>query len=486
MFSRELPEYADVVIVGGGVVGCSIARELSRYNVEVVLLEKNPDIGFAVSGGNMGVIHPFVPQMGTLKAKMCVEGNKMFDELSRELDFKFKRVGLLIVALNIIESLFLRFVYFWLKHHGIKPEKIGREKLFQMEHHLNRKARFALYVPTAGVIFPEEYVIALAENSVENGVKIVINTEVKSIRKENDHFEIKTNKGIIKSRFVVNAAGLYSDKIMELAGLKPFEIEPGIGVMIVFNKKVMGYTKHIVAEVPFRVDPRTKGGAAGVTVDDRLIWGPNLRLVNSREDDQILIEDIESIIKKYGKLFPEIKEEHIEYYFIGVRPAAKSGDFIIGKTSIKGFINAAGIQSPGLTSSPIIAKEIVKLLKEEGLELTPNKRFNPNRKSIPRISEMEILKIEELVKKDKKYSNIVCTCGMITEGEVVEAIKRGASTIKSVFNRLGLSWSHCKESVCVYKIAKILARELGADIRQVTFEGEGTEIIVGDIGGDQD
>ena len=483
MFRRKLPDYADVVIIGGGVVGCSIARELSRYDVKAVLLEKNPDVGFAVSGGNMGVIHPFVPQMGMLKAKLCVEGNKMFDVLSKELGFKFKRVGLLIVALNIIESIFLRFVYLWLRHHKIKVEKVGRKKLFQMEPNINKKARFALFVPTAGVVFPEEYVTALAENSVENGVDIIVNTEVERIEKHGGAFTIKTNRGSIKTKYVINAAGLYSDKIMELAGLESFEMEPGIGVMIIFNGKLKGYARHIVAEVPFRVDPRTKGGAAGVTVDNRLIWGPNLRLVESKNNDEILLEDIENILNKYSKLFPNINFENIEYYFIGVRPAAKTGDFIIGKTSLKGFINAAGIQSPGLTSSPIIAKKIVKILEDEGLKLAHKRKFNPNRKPIPKISEIEISKLESLVEEDKRYANIICKCGMVSEGEVVEAVKRGATTIRSVFNRLGLSWSHCKESDCMYEIAKIIARELNIAMEDITFEGEGTEIIRGKIKG---
>ncbi len=480
MFESDLPPHADVVIIGGGVTGCSIARELSKYDLKIVLIERNPDVAFEVSAGNMGIIHPFIPQMNTLKAKLCLEGNSMFDKLSKELDFPFKRVGLLIVSLNHIESLFLRFVYLWLKRKGIKVEKIGRSKLFEMEPNINKKARFAIYVPTAGVTFPEKYVIALAENASQNGVKIITNTEVISIKNDENRLKVGTNRGDITAKFVINAAGLYADEICKKAGLKPFEMLPGVGVMIVFNQKLRNYINHLVVEVPFRVDPKTKGGAAGITYDGRLIWGPNLRMVSEKTEDHILESDIRDILNKFRRLFPNVGKEYIEYYFLGVRPASRHEDFIIGESELRGFINVAGIQSPGLTASPAIAKLVVKILEKAGLKLVKKQNFNPYRRSIPNISSMDVKEMESVIQNDKRYSNVICSDCLLTEGEVVEAIQRGARTIISVLNRVGLHWSSCFGGNCIYEIAKILSRELNIPLNMVSYSGHGTELIKGD------
>ena len=480
MFLKQLPEKADIIIVGGGVTGAAIARELSKYELDIVLIEKESDVAFGVSKKNMGIIHPFIPQMGTLKAHLCLEGNKMFDELSKELDFAFKRVGLLIVALNLLESLFLRIVYLWLKRKGIQVRKISRDELFEMEPNLNKKARFALFVPTAGITIPEEFVIALMENAVKNGVKVVIETNVEKILVENNAVVgVKTDKGIIKTRCVINAAGMESDTVMSLAGLKPFEMEPGIGVMVILNNKLKGFTNHIVAEVPFRVDPRTKGGGAGIDYFGRLIWGPNLRLVSNKYDEEIVEEDIKSLLKKFRRLFPQVEEDDIIYFFSGIRPASKEGDFIIGETNIDGFINVAGIQSPGLTAAPAVAKMVEEIIvKKFSPKLKSN--YDPKRERIKRVIEQPMDKVDKMIIDNPSYGNVLCKCAMITEGEVVEAIKRGARTIESVFVRLRVPIDKCRQDECIIKIAEILSRELGIELEKVTFMGEGTSLGVED------
>ncbi len=476
MFERELPRESDIVIVGGGVVGLAIARRLSRYDVRVVVLEREVDVGFGVTSKNMGVIHPFIPQFKTKKFELCLKGNAMFDVLAKELDFPFKRVGLLIVALNLIQSVFLRLVKLILKRKGIIVRSMSGKEIRKIEPKIVRKVRYGLFIPTAGVTDPHEFVYALAENAVQNGVKIVVETEVKEITRKEGGLLVKTNRGDIKTRYVINAAGLYSDEIMEKAGLRKFEMEPGIGVMVIFDREKKDHYKHIVAEVPFRVDPRTKGGGAGVTVDGYPIWGPNLRLTEHKDDIEIKREDLSSILKKFRRLFPDIDSDDIKYYYLGVRPAAKQGDYVIGKTELRGFINVAAIQSPGLTAAPAIAEEVVQILIEEGLQLTEKDNYNPIRHGIRKVREMSIREVDDYL-KTQDTCEIICRDPLITLSEVKEAIKRGATTIKGVLSRIGLGWDPLALAECSDRIAEVLSSELGKPLHEITFEGPGTEFI---------
>ncbi len=478
LFSNNLPEKTDILIVGAGVVGLSIARELSKYDIDIVVAEKESDVGLGLTSKNMGVVHPFIPQSGTQKFKLCIEGNRYFDNISSDLSVPFKRCGLFIVALNRIESLFLRFVKIWLKLHGIAYKSIDRKSLLELEPNLNEKARYALFIPSAGVTDPVELAIALAENAVSNGVKIVLECEVKDISKEGSYFRVKTSKGDILAKYIINAGGLDSDKIMELAGERPFRLKPGLGVMIVLEPRNETKHTHIVAEVPLRVDPRTKGGAAGVTVYSKLIWGPNLRDVEKKENDVILKEDIDFILEKFGKLFPEVSVNDIRFFYSGVRPASEEGDFIIKISDRNGLIDVAGIQSPGLTAAPAIAKKVISLLTEAGLTLKEKNTYNPYRSHIPKIRFMDHQEIEKISSENELYKKIICNELPISEGEVVEAVRRGARTIKSVFNRLGLAWDPIIQSECAIRVAKILAKETKRNLNEITFEGNLTEIGV--------
>jgi len=478
LFSDKIPVKTDVLIIGAGVVGLSIARELSKYNVKVVVVEKECDVGLGLTSKNMGVIHPFIPHSGTQKFKLCIEGNRYFDDLSKELSIPFERRGLLIVALSRLESLFLHFVKIWLKLHKIPYKSVKKDSLITLEPNISENARYALFIPSAGITDPVELAIALAENAMDNGVKIILECEVNKISKERSCFRVKTNRGEILARYVINAGGLDSDKIISLAGEEPFKLKPGLGVMIVMEPRRETMHSHIVAEVPLRVDPRTKGGAAGITVYNKLIWGPNLRDVENRDDDIILRDDIDFILEKFGKLFHRASVDDIIYFYSGVRPASEDGDFIIRISDIDGLIDVAGIQSPGLTAAPAIAKRVISLLNEAGLKLEKKENFNPYRSQIPKIRFMDYHEIEEKTSENRLYKRVICSEVPISEGEVVEAIKRGARTIKSVFNRLGLAWDPIIQSECAIKVAEIIARETGRNLNEITFEGKSTEIGV--------
>lgn len=478
MFVEELPKESTIVIIGCGVVGCAIARELSRYDVDVVALEQELDVGLWVSRGNMGVVHPFIPHKGKWKTWMCLEGNRRFDELSRELDFPFRRPGLLIVAFSRLTSIALRFVYIYLKRiKKIKCEWVSRKRLFQLEPNINPKARSAILVPSAGVTDPALHTIALAENAAKNGVKIVLGAKVVGIMREKERFIIETTKGRIKAQYVINSSGLSSDIIESLVGIKKRKMWHGKGAMIVFDEKKANMYSHIIAPLPLRVDPKTKGGAMILDPHGRAVWGPNLTLAQDKFDDSVLQSDVEAIIRKFGDIIKEFPRDAITYYYAGVRPVDEtSWDFVLGPTEVKNFINAAYILSPGLTASTIIAEKIVEYLRELGLELKEKKNFDPTRKGITRLIK-NIDDADQLIARNEDYAKALCPDSMITEAEVKEAIRRGAKTIDSILIRLGLDREPNIDPEAIIRIIELLMEEGVSEIFQNKL---GSNIFMGD------
>ncbi|MHA1616464.1 MAG: NAD(P)/FAD-dependent oxidoreductase, partial [Candidatus Njordarchaeales archaeon] len=470
----------DVVIIGCGVVGCAIARELSRYRLKVVAIDKEPDVGWGVTKGNMGVIHPFVPHKGKYKEWMCLEGNKEFEKLAKELDIPFKRPGLLIVALSFVQFLALIFAYLYLRLvKKINAKWIWKKKLLEMEPKLNRKAKAAIYVPTAGVTDPVKYAIALAENAAENGVIFLLNTQVVGFEIENNEIKaVVTDKGRIETKFVINAAGVYSDKIEELAGIRKRKMWHGKGVMVVFDQGLQNYYNHLIAPMPLRVDPRTKGGAISISPDGIPIWGPNLVEAKGKEDTEVDSSDINMIIKKFHELLPDFPVNAVMKYYAGVRPVNEdTWDFVLGPTEVKGFINAAYILSPGLTASYIIAKKIVEILQSEGLELVGKDDFKEVRKAIKGLSNMSIDEIDNAIRENPRYGKVVCLCNNVSEAEIREAIRRGAKTIDSIKFRTNACMGRCQGSRCLPEIIRILSEELKIPVDKVTMKGAGSEIF---------
>ncbi len=482
MFTEELPKRADIVIIGCGVVGCAIARELSKFNLSVVAIEKEPDVGWGVTKGNVGMVHPFVPQFGKLKSKMVIEGNKKFDEVAYELDIPFHRFGLLIVALLFLQFLALIFAFFYLKLRGIKIKWLRRGRLRELEPLISRKAKAAIFVPSAGETDPVKLTIAYAENAVKNGVKIVLNTRVTGFEIENNEVKaVITDKGKIETRFVINAAGLYSDEIEKLVGISDRKMWHGKGVMLLFDPFIGDMYHHFIAPMPIRLDPRTKGGIIGLTVDGVPIWGPNLVEAKDKLDVGVSRDDIEMIIQKFKPLLRFFPDKWIMKYYAGVRPIDEtSWDFVLGPTNIRGFINAAYILSPGLTASQVIAEKIVDILRSEGLQLVPKEDFYPYRKDIKSIRGLNYEELDKLIYENEMYGNIICACNQVTEAEIREAIRRGARTIDSIKFRTNACKGRCQGSRCLHKIIEIMADELGIDISKITVKGESSEIFVED------
>jgi len=502
---RKIAGEYEVVIVGGGVIGTAIARELSRYRVSVSLLEKGPDVALGASRANNGVIHPGVaPPKNTLKRELNIKGNAMYDALCRELGVRFKRVGSLwIITPKTLEAykkylpgplyLFvLKYIAPWAvkfkgMRNGVKGIRILRgRKIFEMEPKATQKAVAAVYVPSTGILDPYELTIALAENAKENGVDIHLNTEIVGFLKEGSEIKgVVTNRGTFLCRYVVNAAGVYADEIAELAGAREYTIHPRKGVALLFHKDLGELVNHCLSELRFPSHSRSKGGGINPTVHGNVIWGPTAVEVPDKEDTTVKREEIDFILKRYSPIMPDFPGDKIIRYFAGIRAPTFTEDFIIRPAKwVRNFLHVAGIQSPGLASAPAIAEYAVEKLKEMGLKLERNPNFNPKREPMPSAAGMSLEELDIKIKEDPRWGNIVCTCEMVSEAEIVEAIKRGAKSIDAVKRRTRAGMGTCQGSYCTLRIAAILSKELGVPINEVVKESNEAKLFNGPVRGE--
>ncbi|MFB0501757.1 MAG: FAD-dependent oxidoreductase [Candidatus Bathyarchaeia archaeon] len=474
----------DVVIVGAGIVGATIARELSRFDLKVVVVEKEADVAWGQSKANPGWVHAFAGvdvDPKALKAKLCVRGNAMYDKLAQELDFPFKRIGLLAIVTEEELLPLLDFVKDLAKQHDIPVEIIrDREEIFRREPRITEKALAALFFPTYGSTSPYLATIALMENAGANGVKLLLDTAVTDVMVEGGKIKgVATDRGNIFTKFLVNAAGLYSDEIAEMAGAREFTIHPRKGEMPIFDSKYSSLYSHNLAPATLKTDPYTKGGGIAISVDGNSIWGPNAEEVPYKEDTGTTREAMEIIWEKFSHFVPDIPKEAMITAFAGPRAATYTEDFHIAPSrKVRRLINAAGIQSPGTASAPAIAEMVLEILRKEGLYLEEKPDFNSRRKAPPSFSSLTNKKREELIAEDPKYGHVVCRCEHVTEGEVVEAIRRGATTLDGIKFRTRAGMGRCQGGFCTPHVIKILAREFQIPIERVTKRGSGSELLL--------
>ncbi len=472
----------DAVIVGCGVAGAAIARELSRYKLKVAVLEKEADVSFGTSKANSGIIHGgFHATPGTNKAKFVVPGNRMFDKLCEELEFPFKRHGELMVAFSEEEIRILHTYYERGKQNRVPYlEMIGRERVLEMEPALSPDIQAALYAPTAGVICPYEFCFSLIGNAVENGVDLLLNSKVSWIGKTlEETFEIETENGEkYSTNFVINAAGLFADDIANFVGINDFKIHPRKGEEYLLDRRVGTLVKRVIFPTPTKT---SKGMLVIPTVDGPVMVGPTAYDIEDKKDFSTTREGLKEVFQHAQKMMPGIRTSDIITSFVGLRPAPTGGDFILGKTKVEGFINVAGIESPGLTASPAIAEFIVDELNREGLKLERKKDFNPKRKhKFTRIrqiiDERDYDKYSKIVEKNKDYSKLVCRCENVTEAEIIAAIKDGHITLDGVKFATRAGTGRCQAGFCTSRVMEILHRETGIPFEQITKKGKGSEV----------
>jgi len=470
----------DVAIIGAGVIGSSIFRELTRYNLKVVVLEKEKDVAMGTSKANSAIVHAgYDPEEGTLMAKYNVAGNEMFEDLCKALSVPFKRNGSLILAFSEEDLSTIKVLYENGTKIGVKDLKIlNKDEVLELEPNLNQEIKGALYAPTGGIVGPFEYTIALAENAVENGGELKLKKEVISIEK-NDTFKIKTNDGeIIEAKYVINAAGLYADKIHNLICKESFKIIPISGEYFVMDKSQGNVVSHTIFQCPSKLG---KGVLVTPTVHGNLLIGPDARDIEDKEDLGTVSDGLEAIREASMRTTKKVNLRESIRNFAGLRANPDTGDFIVEENDeVKGFIDVAGMKSPGLSSAPAIALGVVDILGKAGCELEKKENFIGKREQV-HFMELSPKEKAELIKKNPQYGRIVCRCESITEGEIVDVIKRsfGALSLDGVKRRCRPGMGRCQGGFCGPKVQEIIAREYNIPLENVVLESDNSYILVG-------
>ena len=484
----------DVIIIGAGVVGSLIARALSKYELKVLVVEKGDDVAVGTTKANTGIVHAgYNAPVGSNKARMNVRGNALFDNLAAELHIDFKRIGDFVVAtsdseLKTIEELLERG-----KKNGVPNlEIIGREKMLALEPNLTPKTKAALFAPTGGEVDPIGLAIAAMENAVLNGVKLKLLTEVNGFIKENSKIvAVKTNRGIFYTDWVVNAAGLYADRIMKLAGIESdFEIRPRKGEYIILDPAYQP-VRSILFPTPTEI---SKGILVTTTVFGNVMVGPTSVLIDDKEDKSTTESGLKEVEEGGKKLIPSLDMRYAIKEFAGLRADGNAGtkndrygsmvkrDFIMEVPSniVKGFVNLAGIESPGLASSPAIAEWVVEALKENGLKMKEKKSFNPERIPVPPFAKLSKEEQVKLIEKDLHFGKIVCRCENVTEGEIVRAIHAPVPALSydAIKRRLHVGMGRCQGAFDTPRVIEILSRELGIPPVKVRKDGTKTEFLL--------
>ncbi len=475
----------DVLVIGAGVIGCAIARELSKYKIETVLLDKETDVGSGVSKGNSGVLHTglYYPK-GSLKAKLCVEGRLMFPELCKQLEVPYELCGKHVIARTEEEHKDLERLKAVGEGNGVDGLTIiSGEELKKREPNLD--ALFALHSPVAGIVPPYLFTIALAENALNNGVKVHVNSHVSAIKQVNGGFEVTTNQGVFYADIVVNSAGLYADKISAMVGIDNYTLYPCRGEYLILDKNC----RNLINAPAYPVPPKI-AGVLGVhlttTLDGNILIGPSEEFISEREDTRTTKEKVKQLIDGAKNLLPSIPLNQIIHGFSAVRskitPPEEKGsrDFII-REDIENFVNMIGMESPGLTSSPAIARLVVQMIKER-IDLREKADFNPIRKRTTPFSEASRTEQASLIKENPAYGEIVCRCEHVSKHEVISALNNPISekTISAVKYRTRAGMGRCHGGFCLPKIVEILKEEYGLSAEEIKLKNPDSPMFIGE------
>ena len=463
----------DVIIIGGGITGTAIAHELAKFQLKTILLEGGTDIAVAATKQNGGVIHPgYDPHPGTLKAKLNPPGARMYPDLSKKLGFHIRHTGTLVVAYSDQDLKKVDELMENARVNGVEGvEKLNAQQLQAREPHINKKALGALLANTTVMVDPFEVAIAFMENAMDNGVELGLCQKVRKI----------TKRG--KEDFVLNAAGVHADDVAAMAGIHEYKMQGRHGNLCVLDKVIPIHT--VMFPCP---GPDTKGIALIPTVSGNCLIGSTATMREDKYDVTNDAHGIEELIEGAKLLIPDFDAKSVIRTFAGQRPVAldNGNDFYIKESdTVKGFIHAAGIQSPGIASAPAIAEYVRDLLANAGLDIKEKADYDPYRQPIPDFSEMTLEEQDAMIKQDSRWGKIVCRCETVPEGEIVAAIHRtlGATTVEGVKRRTRAGMGRCQSGFCQYKVMQILSRELGIPEEEVLFEEKGAQVLFGKLKG---
>ena len=475
----------DVTIIGAGVTGSAIARELSRYDLDVLVLEKESDVCEGTSKANSGIVHSgYDAKPGTLKAKFNVEGNKLIHELSKTLDFPFKENGSIVLALEEEGRVGIEELYERGKANGVPGLRIlDKKELHELEPNVSDTAVCALYAPTGGIVCPFNMTIAFAENAADNGVRFQFDTEVKNIVKKTEEgknfYLLETSKGSIETRLVINAAGVYSDVFHNMVSGEKLHITPRKGQYLLMDKAAGDLVKSTLFQLPSKLG---KGVLVTPTVHGNLMVGPTAEETDDPEDTSTTAQGLAYLLDKGAVSVNSLPRLTITS-FAGLRAHEDGGDFVIGEVKdAPGFIDAAGIESPGLTAAPAIGAYVAGIVKEL-LGAAEKKDFIGTRKGIPSMALATPEERAELIASDPSYAHVICRCELVTEGEIKNAINRtlGARTVDGIKRRTRAGMGRCQTGFCLARTIPLLAEALGVDEEEIVKSGSGAYYIEGKI-----
>lgn len=473
----------DVVVVGAGVVGGMIARELSKYQLSVCVLEKENDVAMGASKANSGIVHGgFDPEPDTLKAKLNVAGVEMLYEAADQLSVPYKKNGSLVCAFGASEEPAVHELYERGLINGVKGmEKLSGDEARKIEPRLSEACTLALHIPGAGIVCPYQLTLSAIGNAMDNGVELIRNFEVTDIE-HTDVFTVKSFNGdTVQARYLINCAGCYSDEIAEKAGDCSFNIIPRAGEYLLLDKTEGETVTHTIFQVP---TPEGKGILVSPTADGNLLTGPTAAVVETAENTEITQTGVDTVIRFAAKSVPSVQFRQVITSFAGVRSSEKNGDFIIeASKKVEGLINVAAIDSPGLTSCVAIARYVVGILGDIGADLSAKDNWDPTRVNTHAFREMNDQEKDAFIKENPSYGKIVCRCETISEGEILDAIRRNpkALDLDSVKRRTRAGMGRCQGGFCSPYVMKLIAKEQGIPMEQVTKKGEGSYIATGKI-----
>lgn len=467
----------DLIIIGAGITGCAAAYYLSRYDLRILVVEKEADVACATTRANSGIIHAgYDPRPGTLMADLNIRGNALYPSLARDLDVPFKPIGSLVVArageVPTLETLLARG-----KANGVPGLAIlGRNEVHNREPNLSGEIIGALYAPSAGIISPWDMALGLAEVAANNGVQFMFNTRVTGVDTEDNCIRgLETQGGKLFAPLIINAAGTHADQLARMAGAERYDIYPRKGEYLLLDRDVDGYVNHVVFPVPTQV---SKGILVLPTVEGNLLAGPTAEDVRDRDDVSTTRGGLDRIRRGALDLFPGLPLNQVITSFAGVRAVPGDGDFIIRSSArIQGWIDAGGIQSPGLSAAPAIGEKLAYLAAKQ-LNAQPKKHY-VSRRTVLRLRDLPLKAREKWLKKNSLYGRIICRCEGVSEGEIVDALHGlvPATTLDGLKQRTRAGGGRCQGGFCLPRLLPIMARELGVSPLELTKQGPGSEML---------
>lgn len=468
----------DAVVIGAGVAGCAVARELSRYKGSFLVVERALDVCEGTSKANSAIIHAgFDAEPGTMKARMNVKGNKMMDKLSEEMDIPFKRIGALVVCLSEDGLPRLRELYDRGIENGVGGlSLLSGDEARVLEPNLTDEVCGALLAETSGIVCPFELTLGLGESAAKNGVEFRFDTKVTGLKREGGCWTAATDKGDLLARTVVNAAGVYAGELHNVACESKLRITPRKGEYCLLDRTAGGHVSHTVFQLPGKLG---KGVLVSPTVHGNLLVGPTAADVEDPETAATTAEGLREVAEKSAWAVKNVPMRQVITSFMGLRAHEDGDDFILGE-SAEGFFDAAGIESPGLTSAPAIGEYLARLIAEK-LGLPVNDSFDPIRKGVPKVAEMPIEERAELIRRDPRYGSIICRCEEVSEGEILDAVHGvlGAKTLDGVKRRTRAGMGRCQAGFCSPRVMEILSRELSLDLTDIRKSGKDSQIVLG-------